>query len=259
VNDLSHVFERESKRVEALVDINLRIDGGEFVSILGPSGCGKSTLMLLIAGLLSPTAGEIRIEDVKVDRPYTNLGIVFQDPSLLSWRTALRNILIQAEVRKMEMGSARARAVDLMEATGLGGFEDAYPSELSGGMRQRVAICRAVLHDPPLLLMDEPFGALDALTREQMVLDLQSLWLRNRKTVVFITHDIAEAVFLSDRVIVLSARPGRILDALDVTLPRPRRFESKELASFVELEGRIRSLLVQYGVISDQGPTPAGG
>jgi NitT/TauT family transport system ATP-binding protein len=251
VSGVSHVFERNDKRVEALSRIDLTVHDGAFVAVLGPSGCGKSTLLLLIAGLLRPSTGQIRIGGELVTKPYTDLGIVFQDASLLEWRTALRNILLQAEVRKMNMPQARQRALELMKSTGLGGFEDAYPAELSGGMKQRVAICRAQLHDPPLLLMDEPFGALDALTREQMVLDLQSLWLANRKTVVFVTHDISEAVFLADRVVVFSARPGRILEVLPVDIPRPRRSDTRELPSFIELEARIRGLLRDEGVLRE--------
>ncbi|MPY72454.1 MAG: ATP-binding cassette domain-containing protein, partial [Alphaproteobacteria bacterium] len=220
------------KQVPALAEVNLTVEAGEFVVLLGPSGCGKSTLLLTMGGLLKPTSGVVRIGDEEIHRPYTQLGIVFQDPTLLEWRTALRNILVQAEVRGLDKSRARARALDLMKATKLLGFEDSYPSGLSGGMKQRVAICRALLHDPPLLLMDEPFAALDALTRDQMGIDLQALWLNDRKTVVFVTHSIPEAVFLADRVIVLSPRPGRILEEVTVDIPRPRKLEDQKTPEF---------------------------
>jgi NitT/TauT family transport system ATP-binding protein len=255
IERVSHFFERNGKRVDALRDVNLTVPDGEFLAILGPSGCGKSTLLLLVAGLLKPSLGAIRIGNTTITKPFTNLGIVFQDASLLEWRTALRNILLQAEVRKMDKTVARQRALALMRSAGLEGFEDSYPAELSGGMRQRVAICRALLHDPPLLLMDEPFGALDALTREQMVLDLQALWLRDQKTVLFVTHDISEAVFLADRVVVFSARPGRILDVVEVEIPRPRRSETRVQPRFVELEGKVRTLLQEHGVLLEEGPS----
>src|SRR5262245_54396279 len=190
---------------------------GEFVSVVGPSGCGKSTLLLMVAGLIRITSGTITIGDIQVTKPYTDLGIVFQEPVLLDWRKVLGNVLIQAEIRKgMDKKRLRARAQELLDLVGLNGFEDRYPFELSGGMRQRVSICRALLHDPPLLLMDEPFGALDALTRDQLNLDLQSIWLGSEKTVMFVTHSISEAVFLSDRVAVFSPRPGRVVEMLDI-------------------------------------------
>ena len=251
IKGVSRSFEREGKRVVALSDISLEVASGEFVAILGPSGCGKSTLLLLVAGLLRPSSGQVAIDGRQVVGPYTSLGFVFQDPNLLEWRTALRNITLQAEVRKMDKPKAHQRALELMRSTGLQGFEDSYPSELSGGMRQRVSICRAQLHDPPLLLMDEPFGALDALTREQMAVDLQSLWLANRNTVLFVTHDVAEAVFLADRVVVLSSRPGRVLDIFNVPLDRPRRLDTRQSADFVALEGSIRGLLRADGVLRD--------
>jgi NitT/TauT family transport system ATP-binding protein len=251
IKGVSRSFEREGKRVVALSDISLEVTNGEFVAILGPSGCGKSTLLLLVAGLLRPSSGQIAIDGRQVVGPHTSLGFVFQDPNLLEWRTALRNITLQAEVRKMDKPAAHQRALELMRSTGLQGFEDSYPSELSGGMRQRVSICRAQLHDPPLLLMDEPFGALDALTREQMAVDLQSLWLANRNTVLFVTHDIAEAVFLADRVVVLSSRPGRVLDIFTVPLNRPRRLDTRQSPDFVALEGSIRGLLRADGVLMD--------
>jgi len=251
IDGVSHEYRGEGRHVHALAEVNMAIDAGEFVVFLGPSGCGKSTLLLIIGGLLQPTAGGVTIGGVRITRPYTDVGIVFQDPTLLEWRTALRNILIQAEVRGLEKSQARARALRLMEATKLKGFEDAYPAGLSGGMKQRVAICRALLHDPPLLLMDEPFAALDALTREQMAIDLQSLWLADRKTVVFVTHSISEAVFLADRIAVFSPRPGRFLEVLSVEIPRPRRLEVQKSPEFLDRVATITDLLRGEGVLQE--------
>ena len=194
--------------------------GGEFLSIVGPSGCGKSTLAMLIAGLMRPTSGVIAVDGRAVSRPQTELGIVFQNAVLLAWRSALDNVLLQVEMRGLAARQYRDRAMELLRSVGLDGFERRLPHELSGGMRQRVAICRALIHDPPLLLMDEPFGALDALTRDQMTLDIQGICARGGKTVLFITHSITEAVFLSDRVLVMTPRPGRIDTTIDVDLPR---------------------------------------
>jgi NitT/TauT family transport system ATP-binding protein len=235
--------------VHALDDVTLDVADGEFVSILGPSGCGKSTLMLMIAGLLGPSAGEIRVAGRPVTSPQTDVGIVFQNPVLLDWRTVIRNVLLQVEARGLDLTEHRAKARDLLRAVGLEGFEDRYPFELSGGMRQRAAICRALIHDPPLLLMDEPFGALDALTREQMRLEIERLWMERRKTVVFITHSIPEAVLLSDRVVVMSPRPGRIDGNLDIDLPRPRRLEVQESPRFTEHLKAITDLFRARGVL----------
>jgi NitT/TauT family transport system ATP-binding protein len=251
VEGVRHDYQGEGRRVAALDDVDLEIQAGEFVVLLGPSGCGKSTLLLIVAGLLAPTAGRVEIGETLVDRAYTDLGIVFQDPTLLEWRTALRNILLQADVRGMDRAAARARTLALMRATKLEGFEDAYPSELSGGMRQRVAICRALLHNPSILLMDEPFAALDALTREQMVIDLQSLWLEDRKSVVFVTHSISEAVFLADRIVVFSPRPGRILETLTVDLPRPRKLTDARHPLFIDRVEQITELLRNQGVLHE--------
>jgi NitT/TauT family transport system ATP-binding protein len=251
IEGVSQTFKTSEGRVSALSQVDLAVGAGEFVVLLGPSGCGKSTLLLIVAGLLSPTIGSVRIGETDVVSPYTQLGVVFQDPTLLDWRTALRNIMIQAEVRGIDKTSARTRALELIEATKLRGFENAYPAELSGGMKQRVAICRALLHDPPLLLMDEPFAALDALTREQMVIDLQSLWLSDQKTVIFVTHSISEAVFLADRVVVFSPRPGRLLEIFPVDIPRPRRLEDQEKPEFTELVARITELLRSEGVLQE--------
>ena len=219
---ISKVFASNDGPVEALRDVSFQICQGEFVSMLGPSGCGKSTLMLLVAGLEAPTAGEISVGQQRVQAPVTDVGIVFQEHGLYEWRTILENIMLQAEVRGLPLAEFEVRARELLQRTGLADFASKYPHELSGGMRQRASICRALVHDPSLLLFDEPFGALDALTRVQMQIDLEKIWLRRKPTVLFITHSIAEAVALSDRVIIMSPRPGQIDATLTIDLPRPR-------------------------------------
>ena len=198
---------------------------GEFVALVGPSGCGKSTLLKLVSGLIPPSGGVIRVNRQPVRGPTASIGIVFQNPLLMAWRSTLRNVLLQIEIRGLPVADYRATAQELIELVGLEGFEDAYPHQLSGGMQQRVGLCRALIHDPDLLLMDEPFGALDALTREQMNAELQRIWMDRRKTVLFITHSISEAVYLADRVLVMSPRPGRIVGEINVDLPRPRTVE----------------------------------
>jgi NitT/TauT family transport system ATP-binding protein len=236
----------------ALQDVSLDISRGEFVSILGPSGCGKSTLLMLIAGLYAPSAGQVRIGGQAVVRPRTDVGIVFQSPVLLDWRRVLDNVMLQIEARRLDKALYRRRALELIEAVGLAGFEQAYPYALSGGMRQRVSICRALIHDPPLLLMDEPFGALDALTREQLMIDLQRMWASGHQTVVFVTHSIREAVFLSDRVIVLSPRPGRVERIWQIDLPRPRRLKMANNQSFIRYTQEITDLFMSKGVIHEE-------
>ena len=235
--------------VRALEAIDLAVAEGEFLAIVGPSGCGKSTLLRMIAGLHPASSGTVRVAGQTVLKPQTNLGIVFQSPVLLDWRTALENVLIQIELRGMDPRGYRERAIELLQNVGLGEFIDAYPAELSGGMRQRVAIVRALIHDAPLLLMDEPFGALDALTREQMRIDLEALWLATRKTVVFITHSIDEAVLLADRVVVMSPRPGRIERIIDIALPRPRGLEAKQAAEFLAASQSITDIFLARGVL----------
>jgi NitT/TauT family transport system ATP-binding protein len=237
--------------VHALAEIDLSIKAGEFVSIVGPSGCGKSTLLMLVAGLLPPTSGTIEIDRLQVRGAVPNIAIVFQRDVLLDWRTVLANVLLPVEIKKLDPVIHRQKARELLRSVGLSEFEDKYPGELSGGMRQRVAICRALVQDPGLLLMDEPFGALDALTREQMNLDLQRMWLRDRNTVLFITHSIEEAVLLSDRIVVMSSRPGRIADIVVNELARPRGAHTRSEPRFVEHVESIRRHFLALGVLSE--------
>jgi NitT/TauT family transport system ATP-binding protein len=222
IADVSKIYPANDDQVIALQDVSLNVRRGEFLSVLGPSGCGKSTLMLLVSGLERPSSGHIEIAGKVVDRPFTDVGIVFQDHALYDWRTILDNVMLQAEVRRLPKREIREKARMLLARTGLAQFESKYPHELSGGMRQRASICRALVHEPPFLFFDEPFGALDALTREQMRIDLEKLWLGRRPTVLFITHSISEAVALSDRIVVMTPRPGRIDKIIGIDLPRPR-------------------------------------
>ncbi|MFI6089950.1 ABC transporter ATP-binding protein [Streptomyces sp. NPDC051218] len=244
LDDVAVRFRTKKKDVTALRDVSLSVGAGEFVAIVGPSGCGKSTLLKLIAGLLAPSSGDVLLGGEQVRGPRRDIGYVFQRAALLDWRTARRNILLQAEMRGIPGAEARARADELIRMTGLGGFEDAYPHELSGGMQQRVALCRALLHEPPVLLMDEPFGALDALTREQMNVELNRIWRETGTTVLLVTHSIPEAVYLADRVVVMSPRPGTITEIIDVGLPAERSYATTlATAEFREATGRIRELL----------------
>jgi NitT/TauT family transport system ATP-binding protein len=242
---------RDRGALKALDDVSLSIKPGEFVSIVGPSGCGKSTLMMMVSGLLPTSHGDIVIDKTAVKKPYTELGIVFQRDALLEWRSVLDNVLLQVDVRRLDRKQYLPKAMELLSRAGLAGFEKYYPWELSGGMRQRVSICRALVGNPPLLLMDEPFGALDAMTREQMNLDLQKIWLENRKTVLFITHSISEAVFLSDRVIVMSPRPGRIAADITIDLPRPRKLAVREKVEFGTYVAQIRETFQSFGLLKE--------
>ncbi|WP_199430598.1 ABC transporter ATP-binding protein [Qaidamihabitans albus] len=217
-------FRTKRKDVTALQDVTLRVRPGEFVAIVGPSGCGKSTLLKLASGLLAPSSGTARLLGEEVTAPRPDVGYVFQKAALLEWRSARKNILLQAEMRRMPARQARERADELIAMTGLTGFEDAYPHELSGGMQQRVALCRALLHRPPVLLMDEPFGALDALTREQMNVELRRIWQETGTTVLLVTHSIAEAVYLADRVVMMTARPGTVAGVIEIGLPADRDY-----------------------------------
>ena len=252
---VAKTYRRRGVETHALASVDLAIREGEFLAIVGPSGCGKSTLLRLVAGLHLASAGEVRIGGRVVDRPQTALGIVFQSPVLLDWRDALDNVLVQVELRGLDPSAYRERALELLDQVGLRDFADRYPHELSGGMRQRVAIGRALIHDAPLLLMDEPFGALDALTREQMRLDLEALWLATRKTVLFITHSVDEAVLLADRVVVMTPRPGRIERVLDIGIARPRGLAARRDAAFAEATQQITDLFLARGVLHGAGRT----
>jgi NitT/TauT family transport system ATP-binding protein len=240
---------QDGEQIVALEGTDLEIGRGEFLSIVGPSGCGKSTLLSLVAGLLETTIGEVRIDGSKVDGPYTDLGFAFQSDLLLDWRTVLNNVLLQCDMRGLDPRKHEARARELLASVGLEGFEAKRPFELSGGMRQRVALCRALLLDPPMLMMDEPFGALDALTREQMQADLLAMWQKSQKTVLFVTHSISEAVFLSDRIIVMTPRPGKVREIIDVDLARPRDINVRDTPEFGALVHRVRLLFQEMGVI----------
>jgi NitT/TauT family transport system ATP-binding protein len=235
--------------IVALKNVSLSIGAAEFVSLLGPSGCGKSTLLRCIAGLEPLSGGRIAINASAVDGPPEDMGIVFQRDVLLDWLTVLRNILLPCRVRRLPIKDWVPKARALLDLIGLGGFEDRFPWELSGGMRQRVAICRALLLNPSLLLMDEPFGALDAMTRDELNLELQRVWLADAKTVLFVTHSINEAVFLSDRVVVMSRSPGRIEDVVTVELPRPRPLAIRETAEFSRHVARIRQIFEAFGML----------
>lgn len=229
--------------IPAIENITLDIARGEFLSILGPSGCGKSTLLMMMAGLVQPSSGTIEVEKRRVTKPLTDIGIAFQQDLLFDWRTVLGNVMIQADMRGLDRNVARQKAERLLERVGLKGFENRRPWELSGGERQRVALCRALLHGASILLMDEPFGALDALTREHMNMHLQNLWIAERPTAVMVTHSISEAVFLSDRVIVLSPRPSRSVFELEIALPRPRTLTMRDSSEFVRFQHRLREAI----------------
>jgi NitT/TauT family transport system ATP-binding protein len=246
---LGKVYPGTDGEIVALGDVTFDIGHGEFVAVLGPSGCGKSTLMLLAAGLEFPTSGSVLIGEKPVTRPVTEIGIVFQEHALYEWRTILENIMLQAEIRRLPRAGIEKRARELLERTGLSDFASKYPFELSGGMRQRAAICRALVHDPPFLFFDEPFGALDALTREQMRIDLEKLWLERRPTVLFITHSIPEAVALADRIIVMTPRPGQIDTILSIDLPRPRDKAVLASARFADYCESITERFMARGVI----------
>ena len=242
---------RDGSKVDALSAIDLSAAEQEFVTIVGPSGCGKSTLLKILAGLSRPSSGRVMLNGVQVSGPRRDVGIVFQSPVLLPWRTALANVMLPITIYRQPPAPALRRATALFDLVGLTGFEKSYPNELSGGMQQRVAIARALIHEPRMLLMDEPFGALDALTRQMMNFELTRIWDADRKTVVLITHDINEAIFLGDRVLVMSARPGRIVETIRVDLPRPRDVSVMADPRFVTHTTHIQRLL---GV---GGPVPA--
>ncbi len=249
IRDLRHTFVRDGMVTKALDGMDLDVRTGELVSVVGPSGCGKSTLLRIVAGLLPCTSGSVQVGGKPVSGPQTDLGIVFQSPVLLDWRNVLGNVLIQIELRGLDANLYRDRARQLLTDVGLADFQDRWPRELSGGMRQRVAIVRALIHDPSLLMMDEPFGALDALTREQMRIDLEKLWLQQRHTLIFVTHGISEAVALADRVVVMTPRPGRIEKIITINLPRPRNKAVVTSSRFTQYCDEITECFMRNGVI----------
>jgi NitT/TauT family transport system ATP-binding protein len=243
LRDAGKTFATKDGSIVALTGIDLLVEDGRFIAVVGSSGCGKSTLLRLIAGLLPASTGEVRVKGQEVHGPHPEIGIVFQTPVLLPWRTVTRNIELQLDIRRMDRASLRRSVASLIDLVGLTGFENRMPYELSGGMQQRVALCRALVHNPSLLLMDEPFGALDALTREQMNIELQRIWMETGKTIVFITHSIMEAVFLADEVVVMTPRPGRIQEVVPVKLPRPRNFDVLKDPNYHKASDRVRALM----------------
>jgi NitT/TauT family transport system ATP-binding protein len=234
--DVAHVVlssvQKSYGEIEAIRDASFALTAGEFVSVLGPSGCGKSTLLMMIAGLISPSTGKITIGGSQVRGPRREIGIVFQSPVLLPWRSIIDNVLFPIEMLKLPRRTFLPRAIELLEMAKIGEFARKLPRQLSGGMRQRAAICRALIHDPTLLLMDEPFSALDAMTRDEMGLELLRIWQANRKSVLFVTHSIREAAFLSDRVLVMGRRPASMIAEIRIDTPRPRRLEMMEHPDF---------------------------
>ncbi|MCW2286960.1 ABC transporter ATP-binding protein [Leucobacter luti] len=249
-----HVSKRyltRSAEVTALNDVSVTVRPGEFVSLLGPSGCGKTTLLRLIAGLEQPSDGDVRIDEQEVRDAHPDLGVVFQTDLLMPWRTVLDNVLLQAEVRGQKNPASIQRAKDLLAQVGLQDFVTSYPHELSGGMKQRVGICRALLHKPRLLLMDEPFAALDAMTRDQISVELSELASHAGTTIVFVTHSIPEAVFLSDRIYVMSARPGRIAAEVVVDQPQPRQLHYRQNSAFISKVAEVTAIFESLGVLRD--------
>ncbi len=230
---------RTGGRLLALDNIDLHVDDGEFVSIVGPSGCGKTTFINLCDGLLKPTAGKIDIDGKQVTGPGTDRGMVFQDSCLMPWRTVIKNVLFGLECQGLDNAEGQERARTFIKLVGLQGFEDHFPHELSGGMQQRCNLARALTVDPKILIMDEPFASLDAQTREIMQKELLRIWSEAKKTVLFITHQINEAIYLADRVIIFGARPGRVKQTLKIDLPRPRDLSLKRDPRFLELENRV--------------------
>lgn len=238
--DVGLTYRTHKGTIEALAELSLDVRQGEFVSIVGPSGCGKSTFLKIAAGLVGPSTGEVRLNGDVIKGPRRDVGIVFQKPTLLPWKTVLENVLLPARALKIDIQEARERAFELLDRVGLAGFAENYPRELSGGMQQRVGLARMLVHDPAMLLMDEPFAALDAMTREVLALELQRILLAGHRSVLFITHSIPEAVFTADRVLVMSNRPGRILEELQVSIPRPREVSTMSDPDFIAICDHLR-------------------
>jgi NitT/TauT family transport system ATP-binding protein len=243
IDAVSKIYDSSDGAVAALEAVSLDVRDGEFISLLGPSGCGKTTLLRMIANLEEPTTGHIRLHGRGLD----GLGFVFQRDVLVNWRTIIDNVLLPIDFKNKKPSAYRERARQLLATFGLQGWENKRPWELSGGMRQRVAICRALIDNPQLLLMDEPFGALDALTRDDLNVELQNLWLHSHKTALFVTHSIPEAVFLSDRVVVISDKPGRVVDIVEIDFPRPRSLSIREETGFGAYSRHLRQVLDRHG------------
>jgi NitT/TauT family transport system ATP-binding protein len=240
IENINLTYVTASGTIPAVQNLSLSIERGSFVSILGPSGCGKSTVIKVVAGLLRPSAGQTRIGNTLVTGPRTDVGMVFQQPTLLPWKSVLNNIMVPLQPRGGNSSGNLARAREMLDLVKLRDFENSYPHELSGGMQQRVGIARALIHEPPVVVMDEPFAALDALTREQMAIELQRMWSHSKKTVIFVTHSIPEAAFLSDRVVVLSPRPAKVVKDIKIGLPRPRGMDTLAGADFTEVCNDLR-------------------
>ena len=251
--DVGRRFEtREGQQLNALEGVQPRHNAGEFVSLVGPSGCGKTTLLRMVAGLLAPSSGKVLVGGVEVREPRPDVGLVFQQALLLPWLSVMRNVLLPVDVQGRRIADYQDRARELIRMVGLGDFEKRLPNELSGGMQQRVALARALVHNPKILLMDEPFAALDAMTRETMNIELQRIWSEQHKTVLFVTHGIAESVFLSDRVVVMTPRPGRVAAVIDIPFARPRSAQLLGTAEFAAIAAEIRAVLDISGLIDPQ-------
>lgn len=246
VQDLAVVYQASQGPRTAVENLSLQVAPGEFVSILGPSGCGKSTMLNVVGGLLPPTRGQVLVSGERIRGPRADVGVVFQKPTLLPWQTVEQNVMIPIMALGRNLADYKGRCQQLLKLVGLQDYARNYPNELSGGMQQRVGIARALIHDPSLLMMDEPFAALDAMTRERMSLELQDIWSSSGKTVLFITHSIPEAVFLSDRILVMSSSPGRIIREITVDISRPRSMEAMATPEFALLCGEIRKMFVEH-------------
>ena len=246
---MSKTYRSRDGDVPSLRPLDFHINEGEFFVVVGPSGCGKSTLLKMISGLLPPSTGEILVEGEQVTKPHGNVGIVFQNSLLLPWRNILSNVMLPIDMKRLPRDQYLPRAKELLKLVGLEGFEKKLPWQLSGGMQQRASICRALVHDPKIMLMDEPFGALDAMTRERMNVELMRIQRETGKTVLLITHSIPEAVFLADRVLVMTERPGAIAAIYDVPLPRPRSLDAMADPAFTELVQRIRKHFFTQGTL----------
>lgn len=249
VEGLSKVFSSRKNPVEVLRDVSFEVAAGKAVALLGPSGCGKSTLLRIVAGLLGYSHGSVMVDQVPVRKTLTNVGMVFQTPTLLDWMSVVDNVRLQGACRPIPAAELRARSEALLKMVGLEDFANRRPYELSGGMQQRVALCRALVHRPPLLFMDEPFGAVDALTRDQIAIDIQPLLQESGASVLLVTHSISEAVFLSDQVLIFSPRPARLVECLEVPFPRPRRLELKADPEFVAIVRRVTETFERLGVL----------